>query len=336
MDDNKDAFDKARDELVRRKNKAEKDAEERRNLILSSSPDYVNIARQMAEVRKEYCSFLHFDPNIRQQKLAELKERSLALEHEERQLLAAITGDEDFLKPRYICPLCKDSGKIDGVRCSCFTRLIQFYASEAIMSKCDIKLNDFSEFDLSLYPTFFNVKIGDKEEIVNPRKKMQGVYTYCQNYANNFETDSPSLLLIGRTGLGKTFLSSCIAKVVMQKGYNVIFGSISMFIRKIEDNHFGKESNSMFENLIGCELLILDDFGSEFKTQFTEAIIYEIINLRINANKPTIISTNYSMPELEMFYNQRIISRISGCFTPLLFIGKDIRAIKLQSGAIRW
>jgi DNA replication protein DnaC len=132
--------------------------------------------------------------------------------------------------------------------------------------------------------------------------------------------------------LGKTFLSSCIAKQLLSEGRNVFFGSILKLFRQIEEERFRRRDGDTTSIIIGSELVILDDLGSEFQTTFTDSVLYEIINERVNLGRPTIISTNLSMKELDKKYNERIVSRLTGCFSPIYFIGNDVRQEKRKMG----
>jgi DNA replication protein DnaC len=136
------------------------------------------------------------------------------------------------------------------------------------------------------------------------------------------------MLFMGQTGLGKTFLSSCIAKAIAEKGYAVAFGSISDFLREIENEHFGRTEGNTLDALLNADIVILDDLGSEFSGTFYESTIYNIINGRINLKKPTIISTNLTQSQLNLRYNERISSRVFNEFMPIMFVGKDIRQKK--------
>ena len=125
-------------------------------------------------------------------------------------------------------------------------------------------------------------------------------------------------------------MSSILTKQLTENGFNVAFGSILDFLRAVENERFGRSEGDTLSILIGADLLILDDLGSEFQTAFNESALYDIINSRINLDKPTIISTNLSVSELNGRYNERIVSRITGCFEPIPFLGKDIRHVKRQ------
>ena len=160
-------------------------------------------------------------------------------------------------------------------------------------------------------------------------EQMKKIYQYCKRYAENFSSHSANLLMSGRTGLGKTHLSLAIAKAAIQKGFGVIYGSAPDLLAQIEKERFsrGDSANQTLDLMLDCDLLILDDLGAEFATNFTAATIYQIMNSRLNKGLPTIISTNLSFSALQERYGDQIASRISGGFVPLLCVGKDIRQI---------
>ena len=156
---------------------------------------------------------------------------------------------------------------------------------------------------------------------------MSKVYEYCKAYAEDFTTKSKNLLMMGATGLGKTHLSLAIANRVIEKGYDVYYDSIQNIMDKLEKEHFGRlpREESIKDDILSCDLLIIDDLGVEFTTQFTVAELHSIINTRILRCLPTIISTNLELTDIEKQYSQRIASRIIGTSMPLRFCGNDIR-----------
>jgi DNA replication protein DnaC len=162
---------------------------------------------------------------------------------------------------------------------------------------------------------------------INQREHMKNTYEYCRAYAENFTPDSEGLCMYGKTGLGKTHMSLAIANVVLDKGYDVYYGSIQSIMDKLEAEHFGRlpREDSIKEDILTCDLLIIDDLGAEFATQFTNAELYNILNSRILSSLPTIISTNLEMSEIAEKYTQRVASRIMGSCMAIYFCGKDIR-----------
>ena len=166
---------------------------------------------------------------------------------------------------------------------------------------------------------------------------MEKVYFFCQEYARQFTNHSSSILMFGKTGRGKTHLSLAIANRVLQNGYNVLYDSAINFLRQVEKEHFGRggSNDDTLDTLLSCDLLILDDLGTEFHKQFYQSTVYNIINTRMNRDLPTIISTNLNHNEISALYDERITSRIYTTYTCLHFVGQDVRVLKksrMQNG----
>lgn len=231
---------------------------------------------------------------------------------------------EDYLEVPYTCKKCSDTGFVGGYVCDCRTELLKSIAKDSLSKVSPCKECSFDNFDIKYYP---NESYGDTGII--PKNRMSEILEYCKCYAEDFDTDSESLYLHGATGLGKTHLSLAIANTVAEKGYKVIYDSAQNILSSLEREKFGSNNTGEREKeILDCDLLIIDDLGSEFSTQFTVAAVYNIINTRLNRSKPVIISTNLTGAELEAKYTQRITSRIIGGYVSLLFLGKDIRQIK--------
>ena len=151
---------------------------------------------------------------------------------------------------------------------------------------------------------------------------------FCKRYAEDFHFPAKSILLRGKTGLGKTHLSLSIASVVIEKGYSVVYGSAPDLFRRIEKEHFSNSGDdSVIEALENADLLILDDIGAEFESKFYNSVFYNILNNRLNASLPTIISTNLDLSEIKERYGDRITSRLL-TMESLIFVGSDIRILK--------
>ncbi|MBR1384412.1 MAG: ATP-binding protein [Ruminococcus sp.] len=313
-----EVFRKAEAVLSMRRTEAEEELARRKDYISKNYPEAAKLKRELETTSLKIFSILREDEDI-EGKIKALQAENKKQQEELAVLLEAFTGDPNYLKERYICPICSDTGFNGGFRCKCFDELLRKFASQELNEISGIELHSFEEFMLDLYPV-------SDDNSRNPRAKMKNALDYCRAYAEGFsDKENRSLLLIGKTGLGKTFLSSCIAKTVSENGYSVVFGPISTYLRRIENEHFGRADTDTLSLLSSCDLLILDDLGSEFKTSFTESTVYEILNSRINAGKPTVVSTNLSPAELNSFYNERIVSRLTGCFAPIGLIGNDLR-----------
>lgn len=230
----------------------------------------------------------------------------------------------DYLETPYTCKKCEDSGFVGGYACSCRKELLSQLCLKDLESVSPSRECRFDNFSLDYYPDTPYGNYG-----ISPRQKMAEIYEYCKCWAEDFDMDSGSLYMRGATGLGKTHLSLAIANEVAKSGHNVVYGSAQNLLSDIERDKFSNYNKGDAEKrIIDCDLLIIDDLGSEFSTSFTVSVLYNIINTRINTSRPVIISTNLEDTELESKYTQRITSRIIGNYTSLFFMGNDIRQIK--------
>ena len=224
------------------------------------------------------------------------------------------------MTPQYQCSLCRDTGFVDGRICSCFKNLQRRMAYERLSMSVPLENSTFEGFSLEYY-----------QEDERTYKQMEKVFYACKNYADKFRADSPSLLFKGGTGLGKTHLSLAIAGKAIEKGFGVVYGSAQSFAVALERERFDRdlpEDGGTDAQLAECDLLILDDLGTEFPSAYVNAALYNIINTRMMAGRPTIISTNLSLKELEQRYSQRFASRVTGYYGKLEFLGKDVRVQK--------
>lgn len=251
-----------------------------------------------------------------------LSEKSLQAQKKRTELLRAAGLPEDYLVAHYVCKKCSDTGYCGGYRCECYDTLLRNLAYGQLCSDFPIEKSTFASFNLSLYSKRTDTATG-----VVPYTRMQEIFHYCKQYADEFDRRSPSLFLYGETGLGKTHLSLAIAGEVVQKGYGVIYGSAQNLLDRMERERFKGDEDGATDAILNCDLLILDDLGAEFTTQFTVSAVYNIINTRLQKGLPVIISTNLPVKELEKRYTRRITSRIFGSYTTLAFCGADIRQV---------
>ncbi len=260
--------------------------------------------------------------------LSSLKEKSCELQREYAQLLTSNGYSEDYLEPQFACKKCNDTGYFEEnnktLTCECYKKLLSATACEQLNKISPLSLSTFDSFNLSYYS-----ESPDKNGNV-PYTRMSKIYDFCLKYAKSFSVNSKGILMKGGTGLGKTHLSLAIANEVINKGYSVVYVSAPDILSKLEKEHFSYDYDKeqlLMQSLIDCDLLILDDLGTEFSTPFANAAVYNIFNTRVNMGKPIIINTNLTPSEIETNYSQRFMSRIMSSCSVLDFIGRDIRAI---------
>ena len=212
--------------------------------------------------------------NVAEQ-LAKLKESNLALQSELKEYIKDGQLPDDYLQPHYQCKFCEDTGFIDGKMCDCLKQLLRIEAYKRLNTLTPLSLSTFDSFSLKYYPDE-----QEKADGIPPKKQMEGIFRYCCNYAEGFSVSSSSIIMQGATGLGKTHLALAIANSAIGKGYGVIYGSAQNMVTNLEHERFSHDENTDDTNrlLLGCDLLILDDLGTEFTTSFVNAAIYNIVN----------------------------------------------------------
>ncbi len=312
---------KAKELLDERRRSAEAAQQDRHSVAVMRCPEIAQVEAEMAAHGAEVIKLIALGCDA-QENIRQLSERNLAAQAKRKALLAEKGFSEDFLDVHYTCPVCKDTGSHDGLYCKCYLDLIKEVARRAIEAVAPLKASTFSAFRTDYYPDVEDGTVG-----ISQRKHMESVLTFCKEYAKDFSKSSQSLFMYGKTGLGKTHLSLAIAGAAIDRGYNVFYGSVQTIMDALERDHFGKSDSpsSMKEDVLTCDLLVIDDLGVEFSTQYTVSEIHNIINTRILKGLPTIISTNLDMKAVEDKYSQRIASRILGSYVPVYFCGKDIR-----------
>lgn len=316
----------AEKEIFRRKSAAELQRDEKHLEAVAKIPEIRSIERKLAETGIEAARAI-ISGGDAVERMKQLAEENLLLQRRIKTLLVENGFGEDYLDIKYVCTKCNDSGYVEGYPCDCLKTLLRKYAFEELCACSPAAECTFNNFSTEYYPEEI-----DPDSGLSPRKRLSDYLDYCKSYAEDFSASSPNLLFYGATGLGKTHLSLAVAGEVAKGGSSVIYDSASSLLRKLEKEHFNSSKTNDFDGtydrIIDCDLLIIDDLGSEFSTSFTVSTIYDIINDRLNCGRATIISTNFSIAEIEKRYSQRVASRIIGNYVPFLFIGKDIRQIK--------
>ncbi len=247
------------------------------------------------------------------QEIEKIRTLNLSAQDMCRNMLVSNGYPADYLEVKFTCPKCSDTGS-DGCRmCSCMKQLCGKLMAEELNSNAQLTLSSFDSFKLSYYS-------GDDYFV------MERILAFTRQYAANFKSDSESILMFGRTGLGKTHLSLAIANEVLAKGYGVIYDSIINILGRIENEKFSySHSTETLDLVMDTELLILDDLGTEYESKFYNSTIYNIINTRLNRGMPTIISTNMDFRHIAERYDERVVSRLTSMYTCLEFKGNDVR-----------
>lgn len=265
--------------------------------------------------------------------LGSLKDKSNVLQTRKLKLLAEHGLPADYLEMQYLCMKCKDTGYINNEKCSCFKQAISDLLYSGSNIKSILASENFSKFSFRYYSDdYVDETIG-----LSPLSNMQKVVAGCRNFIRHFSKNHENLLLLGNTGVGKTFLANCIAKELLDLGFTVIYLTAFRLFDILEKYKFGKDENStyeasnQFEYILDCDLLIIDDLGTELNNAFTNSQLYLIINERLLRQKSTIISTNLSLTNINTNYGERVFSRIVSSYNIHRIIGEDIRLHKAVS-----
>ena len=264
--------------------------------------------------------------------LEELNKKISTLKQEKEKIISSLGKDENYLKPNYECKDCLDNGYItnshESTMCHCLKqKLFNLEYNKSNLS--NLEKENFEHFSFDLYSNEINEEKYHSK--LSPRKNMEFIYKLSQKFIENFDNqDEKNLLFTGNTGLGKSFLSSCIANELLKKGKTVLYQTAPVMLDTIMDYRFGKANTSkdIYDNLLNVDLLIIDDLGTECINNMKFSELFNIINTRLlNSNKvtKTIISTNLSLDNLFATYDERIVSRLVGNYNICYFFGDDIR-----------
>ena len=319
-------YKKAADRLAQRKIRAEREADERRQEIYRLLPRAEELQKGITSSGIKAARAVIGGGDVKKE-MERLRGENLAMQSELASLLQSNGYREDVFEPDYRCKRCSDTGYYDEngrtLVCPCLRQTLAECACEELNRFAPLSLSTFETFRLEYYSTD-----RDSNGLV-PREHMEKVLRFCKGYAYNFHPGARGLLMCGATGLGKTHLSLAIANEVIKRGYGVIYVSAPSVIEQFEKRmRSWGESNELLDMVNDCDLLIIDDLGTEYKNQFSVAHIYNLINSRLLAHKAIIISTNLSMKELESHYSNRLVSRLNGEVEKLNFLGRDIRVAK--------
>ncbi len=309
----------ARAELERRRSQAQETARQNLEGFLSRCPRAVEIRRELSSNASEAARAVVSGGEVRME-LEQRKARGLALREEYDRLLKSQGLTRRDIEPQYTCPKCRDTGFVEGRMCDCHRALRRSIAYRQLSAGLPLESCTFESFSLDYY-----------RDDPAAMKQMGIIFRTCREYAENFRPNSANLLFWGAPGLGKTHLSLAIANAAIEKGFGVVYGSAQKYASAFEKERFSREAGEgTAGDLKNCDLLILDDLGTEFPSAYSNAGIYDVVNDRLMSGRPTIISTNLALDGLEKRYSERFASRIVGGYAMLGFKGRDVRVQKLN------
>ncbi len=286
------------------------EAAERREKVYAENPVLLQMDREITEAGSRYCAAMMKGGN------GEAEARELAdLQQKREAFLLSIKAD---LEPHFECPLCQDTGRTEEGLCQCFKRELIARNFQQSNLEQQLEHQSFENFDLSLFSNAAH------NGLLSPRENMRRIYELAKEYTARFEDQNRSLLFVGATGLGKTYLSTAIAKALLEQGKSVVYISAPEFARRLDASRF-KDSETELEPFFECDMLILDDFGTESRTGYTMATLTDLMDRRIRCGKPMLFSTNLNLEGIQNAYDERIVSRLLGHFTYCYFYGDDLR-----------
>ena len=312
---------RARERLEQAKQERERENEAHRREAYARYPRLQEIDRELQMTMAQLMAATLRRGEDPTEAIGQIREKNLALQREREWILEAGDFEEGYLDDAPICAKCGGTGYEGNQMCSCLRELCRQEQKKELTSLLGSGRESFESFRLDVYSDLYDEKLG-----VSPRKLMQSNFNICRRYAQNFTPQAGNLLFSGATGLGKTFLSACIARQVADRGYSVVYETAIRLFSDFESEKFGgEEQRGLSRKYLACDLLIIDDLGTEMTTQFTISALYNVVNTRMMENRATIISTNLAPETLDGRYSPQIASRVLGTYRLLKFAGSDIR-----------
>lgn len=311
---------RARARLEQAKLERERENEAHRAAAYERYPRLREIDRELQQSMAELAiAFLKKDS---EEELGAIRTRNQTLQAERNWILEAGEFEDGYLDDTPVCTRCGGTGYDGSQMCSCLRELCRQEQKKELTSLLGSGRESFDTFRLDVYSDAYDPKLG-----TSPRELMRSNLNICKKYAAGFSAASGSLLFSGATGLGKTFLSACIARQIADRGFSVMYETAIRLFGDFETEKFGAQGGdgSLTRKYFDCDLLIIDDLGTEMTTQFTVSALYSVLNTRMMEGKPILISTNLLPEALETRYSPQIASRIVGTFRLIKFAGDDLR-----------
>ena len=325
MKQKREIYEEAYQIIGQRHSQAVQEAQRRRRQLEQSLPEAVDLQDRIAKTAIAYTRLVLSHDATLEEMLPSLQQENLRLQQQLGKVLTLAGYPENYLDTPYTCSVCRDTGFDEkGERCACYQQLVRELTAQEFNRNSPIGGYRFEEFQLDYYPD-------------GARDSMRKVLLFCQRYSQDFSLSSPSLLMMGATGLGKTHLSLSIAREVVKKGYMVLNGSVQDLFGAVQNEFYGRGQSdlSTMDSMRQADLLVLDDLGSEYDTPFQNSTLFSILNYRLEQHNPTIISTNLTFQEIQRRYSDRVASRLLTLYTCLKFTGVDVRQEKLRKQAGR-
>ncbi len=325
---NSELFHRVKSELDQHRQAVEAEADRRRAEVEDTVPEIKELDAQLSKFGLRIMEIAMAGGDT-QAAIEALREENLGIQDRRAALLRENGFPADYDKPHYECNLCSDTG-YDGIRmCSCLRRRLTAAEMEASGLSALMRKQSFDNFSLSYYPK--------PEDFAQMQENFSVIRAFAEQFGKkDAEFEMPkNLLLVGGTGLGKTHLSTALARRLIERGFDVFYSSAVGLISDFERNRFGngmaEETARDTSRYMESDLLILDDLGTEVVNQFTLSCLYHVLNTRLNLGRSTVISTNLTPTELRRTYSDRITSRLFGEFYVVPFRGTDVRKQKINS-----
>ncbi|MBQ9014268.1 MAG: ATP-binding protein, partial [Bacilli bacterium] len=288
--------------------------------------EFKKIDDEISKVGLQLAKSVLQNPSNKEDIILESKQKMDNLRKYKEDLLIKYKVPAGYLELQHVCNVCKDKGFLEnGQKCNCFKQQIINEAYKMSNISRMLEKENFATLDTSIFSSE-----KDPESNISPQQNMLQIVSICESFVLDFDKDNgENLLFYGDTGLGKTFMCNCIAKSLLDRGNLVIYQTAFKMFEIIEEYKFKNSDNHIskanYENLFDCDLLIIDDLGTELTNSFTNSELFNILNTRLLSGKKTIISTNLSPMQLGSNYAQRIFSRIFDRFKMVKFLGRDLR-----------
>ena len=304
-------------------------ADERKQKLLEESSEYRSLEDKLHEISLSSIKSVLSSSGDNEGVLKKLEEKNAEIIKKKAALLKKLNLPEDYLEPSFDCKECQDTGYVGEKLCTCIRqKLLDLEYNKSNIG--NLEKENFGNFDFQVYSDTANKELYNST--LSPRENIRKIYTICKQFVDNFDDpDEKNLMFLGPTGLGKTFLSNCIAKEILDSGKTVLYQTAPVMLDELIQSKFDND-NSFSNQVLNVDLLIIDDLGTETMNNLKFTELFTIINSRLlnQSNKitKTIISTNLDLKDLFEVYNERIGSRIAGNYNICRFFGEDIRLKK--------